>query len=102
MAFIDKTRKTSRPARSLPITGTWVAKRGVVTVLSSCINSCACPAVGDLASQSLLLGSGGRVVSALERRVFASSGAGGWGRESVWGSDVGPDSLIMPSRAFDF
>jgi hypothetical protein len=90
MTFIDKTRKTSRPVHPLTIAGTWVAERGAVTVLSPCINAGACPAVCDLAAQSLLLGSGGRVVSALERRVFASGSSGrGWGLGMGGGVGVG-------------
>ena len=80
MTFIDKTRKTSRPARPLPIAGTWVAERGAVTVTvwSPCSNASDCPAISGRAVRSLHLDSGGRVVSVLERWIFASSGAGGW------------------------
>ena len=83
MAFIDKTRKTSRPVHPVPIAGTWVVDRGAVTVWLSCANAGACPAVDNRAVRNLHLDSGGRVVSDLERRVFASYGTEGWGLELV-------------------
>jgi hypothetical protein len=77
MAFIDKTRKTSRPVHPVPIAGTWVVDRGAVTVWLSCANAGACPAVDNRAVRNLHLDSGDWTTGL---RV------GDW---SWWGSDVG-------------
>ena len=73
-----QTLKISRPACPLLISGPLAAEGGVVTVWAPCTLASACPPPISLAARSIHLGSGCRVVGALEKRVFAASEVGCW------------------------